>query len=148
MILWCVRHLHLDGWRSNAKESEGGAKLVCSALFLRARIGAFIAVFLMLTIAFEVKSQKIDAFTVADIHVDVTAKTAVAARKQALLDGEKRAFEFLLKRLTMRIDHKRLPVLPAKEISSYVQDFGVKNEKNSQVRYLAETINHFAFGNQ
>jgi hypothetical protein len=143
MILWCVRHLRREGWQSNAKESDGGAKLKCPALFLRAGMGAFIAAFLVPTLAFDVKSQAIDAFTVADIHVDVTAKTAAAARKLALPDGEKRAFEFLLKRLTMRIDHKRLPVLPAKEISSYVQDFGVKNEKNSQVRYLADLSYRF-----
>ena len=45
--------------------------------------------------------------------------------------------EVLLKRLTLRIDHDSLPVLDSKEISAYVQDFGITHEKNSEIRYLA-----------
>ena len=78
-----------------------------------------------------------DVFTVANIYVDVTDKTASVARKKALAIGEKKAFEILLKRLTLRIDHDSLPVLDSKEISAYVQDFGITDEKNSEIRYLA-----------
>ena len=49
----------------------------------------------------------------------------------------------MLKRLTLRIDHDRLPVLDAKQISAYVQDFGVTNEKNSRIRYLADLTYRF-----
>ncbi len=101
------------------------------------------ALFFALSLSSMVNAQTKDVFTVANISVDVTAKTAAAARKQALAEGEKRAFDLLLKRLTMRIDHQRLPVLNAKEISGYVQDFGVANEKNSTVRYLANLTYRF-----
>ncbi len=87
-----------------------------------------------------------DAFTVSNIHVDVTANTASAARKEALSVGEKEAFNSLLRRLTMRIDHNRLPKLNAEEISPYVQDFGISNEKNSQIRYLADLTFRFKPG--
>ena len=108
-------------------------------LFLR----PIVTLFYMLSLSSVAGAQTLDVFTVANIPVDVTAKTAAAARKQALADGEKCAFELLLKRLTTRIDHQRLPVLEAKEISSYVQDFGVANEKNSLVRYLANLTYRF-----
>ena len=78
-----------------------------------------------------------DAFTVANIYVDVTDQTASAARKKALAIGEKKAFDILLKRLTLRIDHERLPILNAENIATFIQDFEVSNEKNSEIRYLA-----------
>ncbi|MBT3917581.1 MAG: DUF2066 domain-containing protein [Rhodospirillaceae bacterium] len=102
-----------------------------------------LALYSILSMSSVVSAQSLDVFTVANIQVDVTAKTASAARKQALANGEKRSFELLLKRLTMRIDHQRLPVLEAKEISGYIQDFGVADEKNSAVRYLAKLTYRF-----
>ena len=114
-------------------------------------IRSFSQLILLIIFAFsfshEVSCQAVteyqEAFRVANIHVDVTAKTASAARKEALAFGEKEAFNLLLKRLTMRIDHSRLPKLGAEEIASYVQDFGVSNEKTSQIRYLADLTFRF-----
>jgi len=112
-----------------------------------AHIGLFISTFLMihvLTVGVVNASEKIrNVFTITNIKVDVTAKTASVARKQALAEGEQEAFELLLKRLTLRIDHQRLPELEVEEISSYVQDFSVLNEKTSQVRYLADVTYRF-----
>jgi len=78
-----------------------------------------------------------EVFTVRGVKVDVTAETAAKARTQALAEGERMAFTKLIERLTMRIDRELLPNLSGKEISSYVRDFEVAEEKNSQVRYLA-----------
>ena len=107
----------------------------------------FLCNFLTLSIPFNAFGQAIyeqkGVFTVANIHVDVTAKTASAARKKALEKGEKQAFNLLLKRLTMRIDHNRLPVLDPEQVSTYVKDFNVTNEKNSEVRYLANLTYRF-----
>jgi len=106
-----------------------------------------LCVFLALSSSFNAISQTIyepqEVFTVANIHVDVTAKTASAARQKALEKGEKEAFNLLLKRLTMRIDYKRLPILDSKQISTYIQDFSVTNEKNSEIRYLADLTYRF-----
>jgi hypothetical protein len=106
-----------------------------------------LCIFLALSSPFDAIGKTIyesqEVFTVANIHVDVTAKTASAARKEALKKGEKEAFNLLLKRLTLRIDQKRLPILGPKQIPTYIQDFGVTNEKNSGIRYLANLTYRF-----
>ena len=107
----------------------------------------FLCNFLTLSLSFNAFGQAIyeqkGVFTVANVYVDVTAKTASAARKKALEKGEKEAFNLLLKRLTMRIDHNRLPVLDPEQVSTYVKDFNVTNEKNSEIRYLANLTYRF-----
>jgi len=85
----------------------------------------------------------IDPFIVSGIKVDVTDKTADLARKKALRIGETQAFLTLLKRLTMRIDHTRLPVLNDDEISGYLQEFNILTEKNSKTRYIADLLFKF-----
>tara|TARA_B100000315_G_scaffold255509_1_gene299040 strand:- start:2944 stop:4236 length:1293 start_codon:yes stop_codon:yes gene_type:complete len=136
-------HLLQGGRQARAKASGAVAEFARNGLSFWSFPGLILALFSMLSLSSVASAQTLDVFTVANIPVDVTAKTAAAARQQALADGEKRAFELLLKRLTMRIDHQRLPVLEAKEISGYVQDFGVANEKNSLVRYLANLTYRF-----
>ncbi len=82
-------------------------------------------------------------FEVSNVAVDVTADTATAARERALADGERTAFRRLLERLTLGSDHPRLPDLPRAEISNYLQDFSVADEKSSAVRYLAKLTVRF-----
>ncbi len=79
----------------------------------------------------------LSVYEVRDVAVDVTAETAARAREQALAAGEHMAFRRLLERLTLREDHARLPELEQPEITEYVQDFSVADEKTSAVRYLA-----------
>lgn len=79
-----------------------------------------------------------DVFQVADVPVDVTSDTAAKAREQALIDGERLAFIRLLKRLTLRKDHDRLPNVSREEMASYVEDLEVEQEKTSPVRYIAK----------
>jgi len=78
-----------------------------------------------------------DLFEVKGVKVDVTAKTAAAAREQALAQGEAKAFRLLIDRLTLPADRGLLPELTRHEISSLVKDFSVAKEKVSNVRYLA-----------
>ena len=85
----------------------------------------------------------IDPFIVSGIKVDVTDKTADLARKRALRIGEAKAFLTLLRRLTMRIDHNRLPVLNDDEVSGYLQEFNILTEKNSKTRYIADLLFKF-----
>lgn len=88
-------------------------------------------------------AQAEDVFEVRDVAVDVTAETAAKAREQARAEGEAKAFQTLLERLTLRIEHKGLPRLAAGEISAYVKDFSVADEKTSSVRYLARLTFRF-----
>lgn len=91
----------------------------------------------------QIRAQEVDVFEVRDVAVDVTAETAAKAREQARAEGEAWAFQRLLERLTLRIEHPGLPRLSAEEISTYVRDFSVANEKTSSVRYLARLTFHF-----
>jgi hypothetical protein len=84
-----------------------------------------------------------DIFEVKDVKVDVTAKTAAAAREKALADGQSAAFRQLMERLVLVDDVNRLPKLSAAEAAPLVRDFSVANEKVSTVRYLASLTFRF-----
>jgi hypothetical protein len=84
------------------------------------------------------------AFVVADVPVDATAQSAVQAREAARLDGERRAFRQLLERLTAKSDWARLPQPGDETIQNLVQDFEVKDEHSSAVRYLASYTYRFS----
>ena len=106
----------------------------------------FLVVVLAAAAATMAGAQAPDVFEVKGVAVDVTAKTAALAREQALADGEGVAFRGLLERLTLRADHPRLPKPKPREISIYVKDFAVADEKTSAVRYLARLSYRFRAG--
>jgi len=87
-----------------------------------------------------------DVFEVSGVPVDVTAETAAKAREKALVEGERQAFRLLVERLTMRVDHERLPNPPQNDIRAFIRDFSVTEEKTSAVRYLAKLTFHFKSG--
>jgi hypothetical protein len=76
-------------------------------------------------------------FEIRDIAVDATASSAAKARDNALETGQVTAFNTLLRRLTLREHHNRLPIPDADTISTYIRDFSVSDEKTSSVRYLS-----------
>jgi hypothetical protein len=78
-----------------------------------------------------------DVFNVNNVTVDVKADTAAIARTQALAEAERKAFYILIRRLTLTIDEERIPELSPQEITAYVRDFSVAEEKTSSVRYIA-----------
>ena len=83
-----------------------------------------------------------NVFSVSDIEVDVTADTASSARAKAFRRGQRAAFNALLKRLTLRADHGRLPAVDAERLEFMVQALEVADERTSNVRYLANmTVN-------
>ncbi|HLZ67259.1 MAG TPA: DUF2066 domain-containing protein [Aliidongia sp.] len=84
------------------------------------------------------------AFVVADVPVDATAQSAVQAREAARLQGEQKAFRQLLERLTAKTDWPRLPQLSDEQITNLMQDFEVKDEHSSSVRYLASYTYRFS----
>jgi hypothetical protein len=84
-----------------------------------------------------------DVFTARGLAVDVTAKSALAARKLALLDGQRRALDQVLRRITLRSDHATLPKPDDNAIAQLVAAVQVADEKTSSVRYLAQLTVRF-----
>lgn len=80
-----------------------------------------------------------DAYLVENVPVDVTASSAAAARDKAIFDGQRAALGQLLNRLgaDQGIDANKVP---DNKLTGLVQDFEIKQEKASTVRYIA-TLN-------
>jgi len=89
------------------------------------------------------RAAEADIFIVRGVNVDVTAETAAAAREQALADGHVAALRRLLERLLPDEYLYRAPELAAPQIAPIVQDFGVDDERTSDVRYLASLTFRF-----
>ncbi len=85
----------------------------------------------------------VDVFTVDEVFVDATARTAEEAREVALAEGQYEAFLRLFNRLTLRLDRSRLPDVKPEAIVNLVHAFEVRNEKTSGIRYLAKLTVHF-----
>lgn len=79
----------------------------------------------------------------ATVKVDATAETAVAARTQARLDGQRRALDKVVENLSGSTDLSKLPKLSDPAITDLVKNFEVANEKMSAVRYLADYTFNF-----
>lgn len=109
--------------------------------FRRAAAAVCVVAALLAAGAGPARADTADVFEVKGVAVDVTAKTAAAAREQALAEGERVAFRRLLERMTLLADRDRLPALTDDDISAYVVDFAVAKERTSPVRYLA-TLNY------
>ena len=77
-------------------------------------------------------------FQVSRIPVDASAADAVAAREQALVQGQVEGLRRLLRRLTPADAYGRLPVVGPAEIERYVQNFEIAEEQVASNRYLAQ----------
>jgi hypothetical protein len=87
-----------------------------------------------------------DVFTVTGVSVDVTGDTAAAAREQALLEGQRKAVQILLRRLTLKQDANSLPVVSDAQLLEVVQGIEVERERISTVRYLGDLTVRFKPG--
>jgi hypothetical protein len=74
--------------------------------------------------------------TVSDVPVDVTAKDAAAARDQAIAVAQSKAWDKLVKELVPNPSDQARIHASQQDIESFVQDFGVENERVSTVRYI------------
>lgn len=84
------------------------------------------------------------AYVVADVPVDATAESSVQAREAARAQGVRKAFRQLLERLTAQTDWARLPQPADATVNNLLQDFEVKDEHSSSVRYLASYTYRFS----
>ncbi len=77
------------------------------------------------------------AYTIANYPVDATAANAVAAKQQALADGQQAAFRSLLKRIVPVTAYKQLTRVKDIKAANLVSGVTVRSEKNSATDYLA-----------
>lgn len=97
-----------------------------------------VAIFSLIIFGLSTHSEaRANVFNVDNVSVDVKADTASEARRLALAEAERKAFYILIRRLTLSVDEERIPELSPQEITSYVRDFSVAEEKTSAVRYIA-----------
>jgi hypothetical protein len=83
------------------------------------------------------------AYTIGSYPVEATAANAVAAKQQALADGQQAAFRSLLKRIVPVTDYKQLTRVAGVKAADLVSGVTVRSERNSSTEYIASL--DFAF---
>jgi len=79
-----------------------------------------------------------DVFTIRGVEVKEKASSELFAKKKALAAGQRKALGDMLKRITLRADHTRLPASTDKLTGDMVRDFSVSEEKFGGGRYHAK----------
>lgn len=77
-------------------------------------------------------------FVVGPVQVDVTARSSLAAREQALDQGHRAAWRRLVDRLVLPDDAEALAGLERESVNALVRDYEILRERTSHVRYLAD----------
>ena len=83
------------------------------------------------------------AYTVAKYPVEARAKDAVAAKEQAIADGQKAALRSIFKRIVPVTAYRSLDRLAAADAASLIDGVSVRSERNSSTAYIASL--DFAF---
>ncbi|WP_020594020.1 DUF2066 domain-containing protein [Kiloniella laminariae] len=84
-----------------------------------------------------------EVYTVRNITVDATAKSATDAKAEALSQGYEKAFQILVERLVPQSDLGKVPRLSSKDALGYVLDISLSEERSSAVRYIAKMTVRF-----
>lgn len=71
------------------------------------------------------------------VAVDITAPSAAQAREQAIAEAERLAVQQVLQRLTLAVDHPRLPRPTGAQLQSLIEGMEVRSERGSATRYIA-----------
>jgi hypothetical protein len=77
------------------------------------------------------------------LSVEATAENAVMAKANAVAEGQARALDIVLQRLTRSEDHGRLPKVKPQRIEQLVANFSVLAEETGPTRYAASLIFRF-----
>jgi len=77
------------------------------------------------------------AYTIANYPVDATAANAVAAKDQALAEGQQSAFRSLLKRIVPVTAYKQLTRVSGLKAADLISGVAVRSERNSATDYIA-----------
>ena len=82
-------------------------------------------------------AAKVDLYTVQGISVDESAPSTAEAKQAAMAEARAEAFDALLRRLTLRKDHERLPDPGPAAVAAAMRSVQVLEERQSPVRYIA-----------
>ena len=88
--------------------------------------------FVMILCCFLGRSSEVEAnqvFKIENIEVDEASHTAIAAREKALEKGQKKAWELLVRRVTLSDENSQIIELAFDEIKSLVQSYEVVRER-------------------
>jgi len=85
-------------------------------------------------------AQAADPFTVTGLPVDASANSAIEAQTLAIQDGQLRAANIVLKRLTLEGERmvKPLPDMTPETVGRMIRALEINNEKRSSNRYLGD----------
>ncbi len=105
----------------------------------RASLIACIVAFFMLIsgAALAAEAQRPSVFAISNVEIDVTAADAASARTLAIAEGQRKAYEILMRRLLRPEDVSRAPVVDPATLNGLIDGIEVNNERASAVRYLA-----------
>lgn len=78
-----------------------------------------------------------ELYMVKPVPVDAVAESATQARARALLEGQREAFQQMLRRLTSPGDWSRLPVPDQGTLERAVRGIEIEGERATATRYLA-----------
>jgi len=100
----------------------------------------FTTLFAFVFVAVTALAHAADPFTVAGIAVDATGKTPIEAQTLAIRDGQARAANILLERLTVRGERLSKGTGPVSEdnAAKMIRAMEIDNEKRSSTRYLGD----------
>lgn len=83
------------------------------------------------------RAQTGSVYVVAKLAIEAEAKDAVAAKKKAFAEAQRRALGILMRRITPFGAFDRLPEPKLSLIEELIEGFSVQRESNSATRYLA-----------
>jgi hypothetical protein len=82
-------------------------------------------------------AQQSRVYTVEKLSIEASAADAVAAKKKAIAEAERRAMNIVLWRITPFSAYERLPKPKASLIEDMLEGFSVRREASSGTQYLA-----------
>ena len=93
-----------------------------------------------IALAFGGLAQAADPFTVAGVPVDATGSSAIEAQTLAIQDGQLRAAQLVIERLTLESERlsKALAPIDIETAAKMIRGLEIANEKRSSNRYLGD----------
>lgn len=114
-----------NGGKRGHRRSPGGA--------LSAGLGLVLAG----AMAGAAAAEDTKVFVIGNYPVEARAADAVAAKEQAIADGQQAAFRSLLKRIVPVTAYARLKGIKATPAAPMIEGFSVRSERNSSTEYIA-----------
>ena len=103
----------------------------------RVMIAGALALFCLLQGPPPAAAQSGSVYVIANLAIEADAKDAVAAKKKAMAEGQRRAMNILMRRIAPFGAYDRLPTPKLSIIEELIEGFSVQRESNSATRYLA-----------